>query len=145
MQKMLYLFPVIAGFCVCLQGAMNGHWQGRVGVSFTVLVNGVVVAALTTLFFLTTNQTPIGKITSEIRPWIVLNGICGFTILTIAALTFPRIGAASVIVLMVAGQLATALAFDHAGVMGLAQRPISPARLAGIAFVLIGVFLTTRH
>jgi transporter family-2 protein len=123
---------------------MNGHWQSRVGVSFTVLVNGVVVAALTAAFFLLTNQTPIARITSEIRPWIVLNGICGFTILTIAALTFPRIGAASVIVLMVAGQLTTALAFDHAGLLGLPQHPISPAKLAGVAFVVVGVFLTTR-
>ena len=52
MHKMVYLFPVIAGFCVCLQGTMNGHWQSRVGVHFTVLVNGVIVAALTAIFFL---------------------------------------------------------------------------------------------
>ena len=144
MPKMIFLFPLLAGFCGCLQGTMNGHWQSRVGVHFTVLVNGVVVAALTTTFFLLANQTPVTRITSEIRPWIVLNGMCGFTILTIAALTFPRLGAASVIVLMVAGQLSTALAFDHMGVLGLPQHPLSLARLAGIAFVVVGVFLTTR-
>jgi transporter family-2 protein len=144
MSKMVYVFPLLAGFCVCFQGTMNGHWHTKIGVHFTILVNGVVVAILTGVFFLFANQTPIDKITSEVRPWILLNGLCGFTILTIAALTFPKIGAASVIVLMVAAQLATAMAFDHFGILSLPQHPISTARLIGIAFVVVGVFLTTR-
>ncbi len=144
MPKMVYLFPLLAGFCVCLQGTMNGYWHSRIGVHITILVNGVIVVALTALFFLVANQTPVDRITSEIRPWIALNGLCGFIILTIAALTFPIIGAASVIVLMVAGQLVTAAAFDHLGILNLPQQPLSLVRLMGIAFVGFGVFLTTR-
>jgi transporter family-2 protein len=144
MQKMVYVFPLLAGVCVCLQGTINGYWQSRVGVHSTVLVNGVIVATLAALFFLVANQTPIGRITSEIRPWIALNGLCGFIILTIAALTFPRIGAASVIVLMVAGQVVTAVAFDRLGILNLPQHSISIARLVGTMFVVLGVFLTTR-
>ena len=144
MQKMVYVFPLLAGFCVCLQGTINGYWQSRIGVHSTVLVNGVIVTVLAALFFLIANQTPIGRITSEIRPWIVLNGLCGFIILTIAALTFPRLGAASVIVLMVAGQVVTAVAFDRLGILNLPQHSISMARLVGTVFVVLGVFLTTR-
>lgn len=70
--------------------------------------------------------------------------MCGFTILTIAALTFPGIGAASVIVLMVSGQLVTAMLFDHFGVLNLPNHPMSVARLAGVACVVLGVLLTTR-
>jgi transporter family-2 protein len=144
MQKMVYFFPLLAGFCVCLQGTINGYWQSRIGVHSAVLVNGIIVAVLAALFFLVANQTPIGRITSEIRPWIVLNGLCGFIILTIAALTFPRIGAASVIVLMVAGQVVTAVAFDRLGILNLPQHSVSMARLVGTMFVVVGVFLTTR-
>ena len=144
MHKMLYFFPLFAGFCVCFQGTMNGHWQSRIGVHSTVLINGIVVTVLTALLFLFGNQTSFDKIASEIKPWIILNGLCGFIILTIAALTFPRIGAASVIVLMVAGQLITAVTLDHIGALNLPHHPISIARLIGIGFVVIGVFLTTR-
>ena len=144
MSKLVYVFPLLAGFCVCFQGTMNGHWHTKLGVHFTILVNGVVVAILTAIFFLFANQTPIDKIVSEVRPWIVLNGLCGFTILTIAALTFPKIGAASVIVLMIAAQLTAAIAFDHFGVLNLPQQPISSVRLLGVAFVVVGVLLTTR-
>jgi transporter family-2 protein len=144
MLKFIYVFPLIAGFCACFQGTMNGHWQSRIGVHSTILINGVVVAGLTALFFLIANQTPFEKIVSEIRPWVLLNGVCGATILTVAALTFPRIGAASVIVLMVAGQLLTAIILDHFGVLNLPHHPISVSRIVGIAFVVVGVILTTR-
>ncbi len=145
MLKFIYVFPLIAGFCACFQGTMNGHWQSRIGVHSTILINGFVVAILTTLFFVTANQTPIEKIASEIRPWVLLNGVCGATIITIAALTFPRIGAAPVIVLMVAGQLITAIILDHFGVLNLPRHPLSFLRVAGIAVVIIGVIMTTRN
>jgi transporter family-2 protein len=144
MQTWLYVFPLLAGFCVCFQGTMNGHWEARVGVHFTILVNGLIVALLTGVFFLLANQTPVARISSELKPWIVLNGLCGAAILLIAALTFPRIGAASVIVLMVSAQLTTAILFDHFGVLNLPHHPLSGGRVAGIAFVVIGVLLTTR-
>jgi transporter family-2 protein len=144
MQNMIYAFPFIAGLCICLQGTINSHWESRVGVHVTIFINGLIVAVVTGLFFLLANRTPIERIISEIRPWIVVNGICGCIILLIAALTFSRIGAASVIVLMVSGQLITALVFDHFGVLSLPQQPLSMMRLAGIAFVVVGVLLTTR-
>ena len=144
MHKALYIFPLLAGLCACLQGTINGHWGSRIGVHMTVLVNGLIVATATGLFFLLANQTPIDKITSEIRPWIILNGLCGCTIIIVAALTFPRLGAATVIVLMVSAQLVTALAFDHFGVLGLPQHPISIVRLIGIALVVVGAYITTR-
>lgn len=145
MPKWIYLFPFIAGLCACFQATTNGHWQARIGVHSTVVVNGIIVAVLAILFFLVGNQTSFAKVSSEIHPWIVLNGICGFTILTITALTFPRIGAASVIVLMIAGQLMTAVIFDHFSVLNLPRHPVSLLRIVGIAFVVLGVVLTTRN
>jgi len=144
MLKFIYFFPLLAGFCVCFQSTINGYWQSKIGVHSTILINGFVVAALTALFFVLANQTPIEKITSEVRPWVVLNGICGAIIITIAALTFPRIGAASVIVLIITGQLITAIILDHFGVLNLPHHPISVMRILGIGCVVVGVFLTTR-
>jgi transporter family-2 protein len=144
MPKLIYLFPLIAGFCVCFQSTINGYWQAKIGVHSTILVNGFVVALLTAVFFVVANQTPVEKITSEIRPWVALNGICGATIITIAALTFPRIGAASVIVLLITGQLATAVILDHFGFLNLPHHPLTIWRLLGIGCVVFGVLLTTQ-
>lgn len=145
MPKIVYFFPFLAGICVCLQGMINGHWQARVGVHYTVVINGIIVTVLALLFFLIGNRTTFQEISSEIEPWIVLNGLCGFTILTIAALTFPRIGAASVIVLMLSGQVITGIILDHLGILNIPRHPVSLLRIAGIAFIFVGVVFTTRY
>ena len=53
----------------------------------------------------------------------------------------PRLGVATVLALIVAGQMLGSLAFDHFGLLGLPQHPASLARLAGVAFLLFGVVL----
>ena len=144
MSKALYFFPLLAGVCVCTQGMINGHWQSRIGVHYTVAINGIIVTVFAILFFLIGNRTSLQEVSSTIEPWIVLNGVCGFTILTIAALTFPRIGAASVIVLMLTGQLVTGILIDHFGLLNIPRHPVSLLRIVGVIFVFLGVALTTR-
>jgi transporter family-2 protein len=144
MSKALYFFPLLAGVCVCTQGMINGHWQARIGVHYTVAINGIIVTVFAILFFLIGNRTSMQEVSSTIEPWIVLNGLCGFTILTIAALTFPRIGAASVIVLMLTGQLVTGVLIDHFGLLNIPRHPVSLMRVAGVIFVFLGVALTTK-
>jgi transporter family-2 protein len=124
---------------------INGYWQAKIGLHSTVLVNGVIVTLLATIYFLFGNQTFLGDITSEARPWIAINGLCGFLILTVTAIAFPKIGAASVIVLMISGQITTGIIVDHLGIMNLPHHPVSALRILGVLFVALGVLLTTRN
>lgn len=144
MFNLLFVLPIIAGFLACIQGMINGYWQARIGLHATVLVNGVIVAAAALCFFLFANQTPLRLIVSQIRPWIAFNGLCGVSIVAIAAFTFPRIGAASAVVLIVGGQIFMSLIADHLGVLNLPQHAVSPTRIVGAVFVVLGVILTTR-
>ena len=144
MIRALYFLPLFAGLVACFQGVINGYWQARIGLHSTVLINGAVVTALAGLFFLFGNQTALGVISSEARPWVALNGLCGFLIVAIAAFSFPRIGAASVVVLMVSGQIVTSLVVDHLGVLNLPGHSISASRICGAILVVLGVMLTTR-
>jgi transporter family-2 protein len=57
----------------------------------------------------------------------------------------PRLGAATLTMLVVAGQLAMSLALDHFGLVGFAQRPINLTRVAGVALVIAGALLTLRR
>jgi len=42
---------------------------------------------------------------------------------------------------VVAGQIITAVAADHFGMMGLGGKPLNLARLAGVVLILCGVLL----
>ena len=68
-------------------------------------------------------------------------GIFGAIFIGTAILMVPRLGAATVLALIVVGQMLGSLAFDHFGLLGVPQHPASLARLAGAAFLLLGVVL----
>ena len=144
MQGLLYLLPLLAGVFVCVQSNINGHWQTKIGIQSAVIINGWVVAILSTILYLTTNQHSARNVVAELKPGIFLNGFFGFSVVTIAAFTFPKLGAASVMVVMVMGQVLTGLLLDHFGFLNLPQRDISVYRLIGFLLVALGVIFTTR-
>jgi transporter family-2 protein len=56
-------------------------------------------------------------------------------------LLIPRLGAAMVIALIVAGQMLGSLAFDHFGLLGVPVHPANVPRLMGAALLVGGVIL----
>jgi transporter family-2 protein len=56
----------------------------------------------------------------------------------------PRLGAGTVLVLMVAAQLAVGVVLDHFGVLGLKVHPISSLRAAGVLLVVAGALMVQR-
>ncbi|GAB6097397.1 DMT family transporter [Desulfatiferula olefinivorans] len=73
--------------------------------------------------------------------WIWIGGALGaFSVYSMVFLA-PRLGAASMLACILAGQMTAALVLDHFGVLGYAQQGISMQRLMGIVLICIGVFL----
>ena len=65
-----------------------------------------------------------------------------FVSMTLVAI--PRLGAANVMALLVAGQMGLSLAMDHYGWLGVAVQPVSPWRILGAVLLLVGVVLIRR-
>lgn len=66
-------------------------------------------------------------------------GIFGAIFIGTAILTVPRLGAASVLALIVVGQMIGSMVFDQIGLLGLTQQPITPIRLTGGLLLVLGV------
>ena len=75
--------------------------------------------------------------------WGWLGGLCGATYVTAVFLLIPEIGAAPVVVLIVAGQQLASVAVDRYGLLRLPRREISSRRMAGVAVLLCGFGLIT--
>nr|WP_245449186.1 DMT family transporter [Ensifer sp. NM-2] len=54
----------------------------------------------------------------------------------------PKLGAASFIVAVIAGQMAVSVVIDHFGLMGFPEKPVSLARLVGVALIIGGMVIT---
>jgi transporter family-2 protein len=71
-------------------------------------------------------------------------GIFGALFIIGGIVLIPHLGAATFIALLVTGQMITAMAFDHFGLLGLAQRSADLPRLIGAGLLVAGVILVRR-
>jgi len=86
-------------------------------------------------------QLPSWKLVAATPWWAWSGGILGGVFILLVILLLPPLGAATLLALVVAGQMSAAVIMDHFGAFGLAQHPVSISRLAGVALVIAGVVL----
>lgn len=84
------------------------------------------------------------KAAGDVPLAVLWAGPLGVLFVTVTLVAVPRLGVFPVMVLLVAAQLAAALAMDHFGWFGVPRAPLSPWRLAGAALVVAGVVLARK-
>ena len=141
------LFPIlavlIAGVGVALQPPTNAAlakvsgsvWLAAL-ISFAVGTAGLFVVWLV-------DRTPLTA-TRGAPWWAWLGGFYGAAFVAALAFATPRLGLAVTLTAAVASQLVTAMLIDRFGLLGLPQQPITPARLIGVALVILGVVVVRR-
>jgi transporter family-2 protein len=71
-------------------------------------------------------------------------GIFGLILYQTINFTLPRLGGTMMIALIIIGQLLTGVVVDHFGWLGVAIRPIDPARAIGVLLLLAGGYLIAK-
>jgi bacterial/archaeal transporter family-2 protein len=140
------ILMVVAGGFIALQSPINSHLGRAVGaiqgafVSFAVGTAVLLLAALVA-------RGGLGQI-SGVRDvtWIYLTGgILGAGYVTTALLSVRSLGTGGVIAATIAGELTVAVLIDQFGWFGVTQQVITPARVAGIVLLALGVLLVVRN
>lgn len=78
----------------------------------------------------------------ELRPWQCLGGTCGAFLVASQGLTVATLGVAVFIVAVVAGQTASGLAVDRAGLSPGGPQPITTGRVVGAVLTIAAVLLS---
>lgn len=144
---LLALMAIVAGACLSVQAGVNSqlarflaHPVSASAVSFVVGLIALLIGAAST-----GAAIPSRDVAASIPPYVwVAGGLLGATFMTINVVVTPRLGAAAMASLAIAGQLGMALLIDRYGLLGLATREVGPARLAGVVLLLVGAVLVTR-
>jgi transporter family-2 protein len=71
-------------------------------------------------------------------------GIFGLILYQSINVTLPRLGATTMLALIIIGQLLTGVLLDTFGWLGVAARPIEATRIIGIVFLLVGSYLVIK-
>lgn len=136
------LLALLTGVVITVQTGINTRLRAHLESPLqAVFVSFMVGTVLILLALLGRRETPpLGKL--AVMPWWMwLGGVCGLFIVATNIVVAPRIGAALLVSLSIAGQLATALVLDHYGAFGFPTHHLSPARVLGAGLLLAGVVL----
>ena len=146
MTFLAILFAVAAGVSNPFQSGTNAELNRNLGrpfwaagwVYFTGLI-GVLVCEL-----IVRQRLPAAARVATTPTWAWFGGIISI-LPTIAGLMLAqRLGAGIFTGITLTSSLAMSIALDHFGLIGFRQHTASPARLAGCALMVLGLWIVTR-
>jgi bacterial/archaeal transporter family-2 protein len=139
------LFVVMAlltGVVFAVQTGINSQLRAFLASPLqAVFVSFAVGTAVVALALVAKREPPPMAKWASMPWWMWLGGLCGLFIVSTNIIVVPRLGAALLTSLAIAGQLTTALVLDHYGAFGFPVHQISLPRVAGAVLLLTGVVL----
>jgi transporter family-2 protein len=144
-MAVLLLLGLAGGASLVIQAALNAGLRARLdSVAWAGLVSyiGGTLAMICTLV-IGRAHVPVGRFQDTAQIWLV-GGFFGAAYLGVSIVLLPRLGAATVVALVVTGQLITAMVFDRFALLGVPYHPFGPGRALGALLLIAGVALIRR-
>lgn len=146
MKILFYLLPVFAGVAITIQSGVNSQLRTAIQhplmAAFISFVVGTI--ALAVLLIFSKDALPGLSQYSTINWYKYTGGLLGAFVVTVTLIAVARIGAGNMFVLIVAGQLVTAVLMDHFGVLGMKPNPVSLQKFFGICLLVAGAWLVNK-
>lgn len=137
------LLAVLAGVSFVSQQAVNANLRIELASAWWAGVVSYLGGTLAMLLMVVLMREPLFSMSMVARStwWSWTGGVFGAIYIAISILLLPRLGAATVVALIVVGQMLTSLAFDHYAILGAPHYPASLTRLCGAALLIVGAAL----
>ena len=146
MKILFYLLPVFAGVAITLQSGVNSQLRTAIHhplmAAFISFVVGTI--ALGILLIFSKDSLPGLSQYSSIAWYKFTGGLLGAFVVTVTLISVAQIGAANMFVLIVAGQLVTAVLMDQFGLLGMKPDPVSLQKFFGICLLVVGAWLVNK-
>jgi len=140
------LATAAAGGLVAMQAPINSALGKSMGslpaASFSFAIGLVALVGIT--FASGEGFGRIGSV-GDLSWYYLIGGLLGAVYVTTVLIAVRTLGAGGVTAATIAGQLTLSVVLDQLGILGLAQRELTPARVLGVALLAAGVFLVVRN
>ncbi len=137
------LFAVAAGAMLPFQFGINAqlsHWVGSpIRAAFVSFVVGTV--ALLIIAALVRKPLPSAAKLAEVPWWVWIGGLLGAFYVVGSIVTAPKLGAATLVAAVVAGQAVASALVDQFGWVGFEGHHMSVGRVIGLVLLAVGVAL----
>jgi len=146
MKTPMYLLSVFLGVVLTVHLAMNGAVGAalnnpRVGNALFWVIGAVTAV----IIGLTGWQTGALAGLKSVNPLMLTAGMMGASLVFGIAAVIPQIGAGPFTVMLLFGQLASAMLISHFGLLGSPVQPLNLTNAAGAVLLFVGAILATRQ
>jgi bacterial/archaeal transporter family-2 protein len=139
----IVLIGLISGVAVGLQSPLASMITQRLGMLESIFIIHIGGAILIAIPLILIGGGSLGDWRS--LPWYALAaGSMGLIVVAGVSFMIPRVGVATAITLIIAGQLVISSILDHYGLLGVEVRHINLQRIFGLIIVFAGAWLTVR-
>ncbi len=135
------VFALLAGAMLPIQFGINAQLATWVGGSIRAAFVSFVVGTAALLLAVLFAQRGVPDRAGDAPWWVWIGGVLGAFYVLGSIVTAPKLGAATLVALILAGQAIASLLVDHYGWVGFEENPITPLRLLGVALLACGVAL----
>jgi transporter family-2 protein len=141
MELVYVILALLAGACGPAQAGINA--QLRLWTKdpvFAAMISFAVgtTALLAYLLLLRVPCPDLGRV-RELPWWIWTGGFLGAFLVVVSVILAPRLGAATMMGFIIAGQVFAGMILDHFGVLGYQIHEINGWRLFGAVLLIVGV------
>ena len=137
---------LVAGVSVVIQQVLNANLRSELNSAvwsgFMSYLLGVL--CMVGLAVMLREPIPSAGVVARIPWWAWSGGLFGAIFIALSILVAHQLGAATLIALLVTGQMTASITIDHFGWLGLTQKPVDLARLIGVGLLIGGVVLIRR-
>ncbi|HMH54974.1 MAG TPA: DMT family transporter [Gemmatimonadales bacterium] len=143
---LLLLLALAAGVLLPVQAGVNAQLRSVVGSPVTAALVSFLVgtAGLGTAAVILRAPTALRAAWAVSPWWFWIGGLIGALYVVATIVLAPRLGAATLVAAVVAGQMVASLLLDQYGLLGFPTHPMNGLRVLGAALVIVGVILVQR-
>jgi transporter family-2 protein len=137
------LIALLAGALISLQTGSNTRLKEAFGHPLSAVVVSSLIGVVLLVAVIVATRAPIPSLTrATAAPWTAwLGGLLGAAYAVTVVVLARELGAATLVALVVTGQLLCSVALDHFGLLGFELHAVSAGRAIGCALLLSGVVL----
>jgi bacterial/archaeal transporter family-2 protein len=160
-RALVTVTSMVVAFALGGMVALQAHINGRLATELGAGLTGAALASLISfgsgfvLLCLICGLAPSGRAglrriavashQRRLRPWHLLGGLAGALLIVAQSVTVATIGVALFTVVLVAGQVSSAMLVDRGGLGPAGTSPVTPGRAAGAGLAVVAVGLAVSQ
>jgi transporter family-2 protein len=140
---LVILVGLIGGIAVGIQSPISGAMGQKIGATASSVIVHLSGFILSLVFLVFRGGERIRE--WHTLPWYMIGaGFLGLILIQSISVTLPRLGATTMVALIIIGQLLMGVLLDTFGWLGVTARPVEATRIIGVVVLLIGGYLVIK-